>query len=1407
MSETLVIGVGGVGVEVARRLRERLGAAALEAGGGEVRFLLLDTDRTAAEASGGETVVLTATAALLDAAYRAPERFHAEWVERDVLRGAGNVEQGARGSRMLGRFLFLLPENRDLVASRLGQWLADTAGAASRRVFVVAGAGGGTGGAVAADLGYLLRQSAGQTPVESRAILLVPPHTEADAGRNAFAALTELHYYADPRTLYSAHLSGEEPYSTREAPFQRVSLLTSLDAEGNLIPLSEQQDRASIYLLTACGADAGTWARERESREGAVAPVDPDGNPQRFGTFGTEWVEYPEERLVRAVYRNLVRRSVASWLHGEHPPHLQELHGSVPLTDPQALAERVTGQLAAARDGSGEGVLRPVRTRLPWIHRAPVSQWQGMDAELEEALREAVGTPPASGRPGKGPAADRTRELTEQALDELRRRSAEWMEREEQSLDRTGRVLLEAAAELRTVSDPAGEWQAARDAIAASRLRLITAVGAARRDPFLIPWRGTALRALAKDYERVAAASVAHTLRMESLPFLRELRASVEAPLRIWGERARAVASRLGAFSSAWADQESSLLEWLRREEEEGRLALGLLRLPGRETPFVAHSGWRLPFCRPEDERDALRELRKGWVEWLVRREDGLLAMPGRSLLDAAPAERDAAAPAWLAAGSAAPAAGPERAAGELLQRIDLDLFRRLEDRLRGWLSASAFQRLAEQYRDPMELEYRLRTLVNGAAALPGLEPPHARPAGMASEYELVFFSDAKANEVPKALALVVEGAGAERSIRLAGSRAPQYLTALAEHPGFSLARCPAFIQLAEAFEGPALREVGTAFSRADLPWYAAGLVSRTRLRDASDALFLGLAFGYLHTVEGVIPLPPSLVPADELGRRMPLPAEWDRAVRQLAGDLPALQAASQAADRTVQSRGVEWCALQIERAVRGEGASRVTFPGVDPSARERALRLAAVAAAARYDELLEEYARTPAAQETEWLRRGETYLCPECENVLGAQAEALPGLCGNCRTPLLPARLVGAAPTDGFRRIPNPYVVGTPLESGAPVFVGREDIIQNVRERLIRPAQRTILILIGERRSGKTSALKQLQYRLTGDLTPLFIDLQGLTATDLPGFVWWLAWRMKDALAERGVNVELPGFAEFSQSPPDYQFETVILPEVRRKLGGGRVLLMLDEFEVLAQRVMKGTFDSRAFDYLRHLMQHSEGIEFLFSGTHILRQFAANYVTFLFNIGVFLNVDFLRPQDAVALVEEPVRSAGVTYDEEALQAVLELAGAHPYFTQMFGFHLVERLNRLRKRNVTRDDVEAESGPVIAAAGAHLDHVWGQLEAPERLLISFFAEQCPRGETRWEDDLLQSAAQDDPSLRPYVFRAAVEKLNAVGLLRLEETEREGRRGRMLGLTAEVYRQWLQTAHPYHRLREEGLAWG
>src|SRR5688500_5037365 len=113
MPDTLVIGLGGVGAHVVRRLEERLaGEAGPESGAPPVRppdLLVIDTDRTVAPAGPG-ALLLSTTAAVLDAAYRTPDRFRAQWLNREVIRGRTFQENGTQGCRMLGRFLLLLPE-------------------------------------------------------------------------------------------------------------------------------------------------------------------------------------------------------------------------------------------------------------------------------------------------------------------------------------------------------------------------------------------------------------------------------------------------------------------------------------------------------------------------------------------------------------------------------------------------------------------------------------------------------------------------------------------------------------------------------------------------------------------------------------------------------------------------------------------------------------------------------------------------------------------------------------------------------------------------------------------------------------------------------------------------------------------------------------------------------------------------------------------------------------------------------------------------------------------------------------------------------------------------------------------------------------------------------------------------
>ena len=1418
MTETLVIGLGGVGIHACRRFLDRTaGSVPRGAGTSEPQILLLDTDRSVESLPGKRGLWLTASASVLDAAYRNPERFQAEWLNREVVRGQRSVEAGARGNRMLGRFLLLLPENRIAIRREIEGWLAATGGAGRkpdrRRVFVVASAAGGTGGGQVVDLGYLVQDVAAAhgVSVELRAILLLPPQSNLTFAPNTFATLTELHYFSDPFVRYRACLGeGDQVVESRLPPYRRVVLLTSQTVDGTILPVEALQEATAVFLMLACQADHGYWQAEQDQREGRIAAVDPDGNPQVFSTFGVAWVEYPEERLADAVYRNLVRRSLYPWLHGDFPISTKELPREAPLRDSEALVRLFIGA-----DGTGQApdaLLRPIRTRLPWLHKAPVGQWRAVDQELEGALRQTIGKPPSGTDPGAGPMAERFAAIYAQVIGSLRAQTETWLKRDDLAFERVTRVLNEAATELRTHTDPIVAWGEAWEVTRSARRRILHVAQSTYRDPFLLFWKALALRRLALEYERTASQHAENQLRSQAAAYMRELRERLLDAVRTWAGRIGEMGAVFAGLSRSMADYEAAVLEDLRREDEAHRLALGQLRLPGAETPYVAHSSWNLPTAPPAEEAEAIRDLRQGWIESLVLRDDGLLAEPGRSIVDGVTDEvRDERLP-WLLPPTFTPTLeGMEARYRNVTVRLDQELRTRMEPRLRRWLAASAYQRLAEQHESPLDLEYQLRRLIQGPGELPALDPPHSRPAGFPAEHGLVFFGETHLASLPPVLAQVVEAAARDRPLRVVPSHSARYLASLTEHAGFALSRCPAYFAVSDGFQETTRRGLDPlvhAFSRTDAPWVSATLVTHTALREAANVLFLALCWGLLRPLpSGEIPLPASMRAGRDSVTRIPLPSELDLAIRQLAGDAVALESLRTAVDRMLQARGPEWACLQLERVLRGEIPFPAVVPGADPGQRERLFRLSGLRAAARYEDLFDEFARTQTSRDLRWLRVGAIHCCPACGQELGREPEGVPGRCPRCREPLQAHLLRDPAVSDGFRRIPNPFVVGTPLEGGAPVFVGRGDIINQVRDRLIRPAQRTILILIGERRSGKTSALKQLQHRLEGDLTPIFVDMQGLTASDLSGFIWWLSWRMKEALEERGVTIQLPTFEAFSSGPPDYQFETVILPEVRRRLNGGRVLLMLDEFEVLAQRVMQGNFDSRAFDYLRHLMQHGEGIEFLFAGTHVLRQFAANYVTFLFNIGVFLQVDFLDRESALKLVQDPVAAAGVTYEPESLAVLLELAGAHAYFTQLFGFHLVERLNRVRRRNVTREDVEMVSGPVIAAAGAHLDHVWGQLTSADRLLLAFFVDHCARGEWLSEPMLVAAAVRDDSSLRPFLLRTAMDKLMSVGLLRDRQVAGEdGRLQRQFALTAEVYRQWVETQHSYHHLREEGLKW-
>jgi hypothetical protein len=310
--------------------------------------------------------------------------------------------------------------------------------------------------------------------------------------------------------------------------------------------------------------------------------------------------------------------------------------------------------------------------------------------------------------------------------------------------------------------------------------------------------------------------------------------------------------------------------------------------------------------------------------------------------------------------------------------------------------------------------------------------------------------------------------------------------------------------------------------------------------------------------------------------------------------------------------------------------------------------------------------------------------------------------------------------PAAEFQPIPNPYAPGTPLAPGSPIFFGREDLFQFIAENMAGLARQNILVLIGQRRMGKTSFLQQLPARLGEDYMPVYIDGQSLGIDPgMANFFYDLSLAIVDALAEQGIEVAEPEPADFAERPSG-AFERGFLPAVFQAIGGRQLLLLFDEFEELEMRVKSGRLEPTVFPFFRHLMQHVEGLGFIFVGTHRMEALSSDYWSIFFNIALYKQVAFLGDRAARELIVKPVAGAGhgLGYDDLAVDKMLRVTAGHPYFLQLICHALVNYANRERRGYLTIRDVNDILEEMLELGEAHFAFLWDQSSPAERLALA-----------------------------------------------------------------------------------------
>ena len=299
-----------------------------------------------------------------------------------------------------------------------------------------------------------------------------------------------------------------------------------------------------------------------------------------------------------------------------------------------------------------------------------------------------------------------------------------------------------------------------------------------------------------------------------------------------------------------------------------------------------------------------------------------------------------------------------------------------------------------------------------------------------------------------------------------------------------------------------------------------------------------------------------------------------------------------------------------------------------------------------------------------------------------------------------------------------NPYIAGNPV-TGEAMFFGREDVFAFVRQALTGRHRDNVIVLYGQRRTGKTSTLYQMRRHLDERYLCLYVDLHGLALNGIEGFLWDLANTITRALRKE-YHIEPPQLnrPEFMQDARAV-FENEFLPQVWNVIGDRHILLMLDEAIRLQEQVEAGRMDRGVFEYLRHLIQHSNRLNFLFALGSGLEDMEKEYA-FLFSVGLYKKISFLTRDAATALITQPVKDLYVI-EPSAVDHIFNITSGHPYFTQLLCHSLFNRWLQHRRALIRVDDVNETLDEVVERGLAVLKQVWEDSAPGERAVMAALA--------------------------------------------------------------------------------------
>ncbi len=408
---TLIIGVGGTGLEVIMRVRRLI----TESYGSLdnfpiVGFLHIDTDEEAKPANplmAGpplENYEIYHSKVALEEAQKIvkdPEGWdwYHEWLPTELLSNPRLLasQKGAGQIRTCGRFSFFFNHQKigaacDQVKKRIrkGEYVSfmsenyDLKVKPQLNVFVVCSIAGGTGSGMLIDLGYSLQRWFEGETKQITAIISTPDAFGSVSANdkvrcNGYAALMELNYFSDNNTTFSVRYGANEGsrIESKNPPYDFTYLVGTTNEYGVNLKLDDVQEMMAQNIYLDLVSDFSPYKRsirDNISRTAAGQNDEPPRGrsyPRNFLSFGLATIEIPVHHIRNCLAARLARDLCQWW---------QNRAVQLPV-EPQTKVDAELRSINLLRDELRKTILK-AKDR-PYPYQAVIQQWlSGMRQEI-----------------------------------------------------------------------------------------------------------------------------------------------------------------------------------------------------------------------------------------------------------------------------------------------------------------------------------------------------------------------------------------------------------------------------------------------------------------------------------------------------------------------------------------------------------------------------------------------------------------------------------------------------------------------------------------------------------------------------------------------------------------------------------------------------------------------------------------------------------------------------------------------------------------------------------------------------------------------------------------------------------------------------------------------------------------